>query len=95
MPSPEIPIRHVATLARLELTDEEAARYQEQIGQILHYIDVLGRHNLEGVEPTSHALPVLDVIRADEARPGFSQAEALANAPRRAMDQFQIPKVLE
>lgn len=95
MPSSEIPIRHVATLARLELTDEEAVRYQEQIGQILHYIDVLGWHDLEGVEPTSHALPVLDVIRTDEARPGFSQAEALANAPRRALDQFQIPKVLE
>jgi aspartyl-tRNA(Asn)/glutamyl-tRNA(Gln) amidotransferase subunit C len=38
---------------------------------------------------------VLDVIRTDDARPGFSQAEALANAPRRAMDQFQIPKVIE
>jgi aspartyl-tRNA(Asn)/glutamyl-tRNA(Gln) amidotransferase subunit C len=95
MPSSEIPIRHVATLARLELTDEEAERYQQQIGQILHYIDMLNQHDLDGVEPTSHALPVLDVVRADNPRPGFSQTEALANAPRRAMDQFQIPKVLE
>lgn len=95
MPSPDIHIHKVATLARLALTDEEAARYQEQLGQILHYIDTLSSHDLEDVEPTAHAMPVLDVIRADEPRPGFSQEEALANAPRRVMEQFQIPKVIE
>lgn len=95
MPAPEIDIQHVATLARLALTDAEAAHYQQQLNGILQFIDKLSAQELEGVEPTAHAVPVFDVVRADEPRPGFSQEQALANAPRKAMDQFQIPKVIE
>lgn len=94
MPSPQIDIHHVAKLARLALTEEEAARYQEQLTRILGHINQLSTHTLDA-EPSAHAMPVFDVIRADEARPGFTQEQALANAPRRAMDQFQIPKVIE
>ncbi|MDB6006347.1 MAG: gatC, partial [Prosthecobacter sp.] len=47
------------------------------------------------VEPTAHAMPVYDVLRADESRPGFTQGEALSNAPKRHGDQIQIPKVIE
>ena len=94
MPSPQIDIHHVAKLARLALTEEEAARYQEQLTRILGHINQLSTHTLDA-EPSAHAMPVFDVIRADEARPGFTQEQALANAPRRAMDQFQSPKVIE
>jgi aspartyl-tRNA(Asn)/glutamyl-tRNA(Gln) amidotransferase subunit C len=94
MPSPQIDIHHVAKLSRLALTDEEAARYQEQLTRILGHIDQLSTHTLDA-EPSAHAMPVFDVIRPDVARPGFTQEQALANAPRRAMDQFQIPKVIE
>jgi len=94
MPTPEIDIHHIAKLARLALTEEEARRYQQQLTRILGHIDQLSSHALEA-EPSAHALPVFDVIREDVARPGFTQAEALANAPRRALDQFQIPKVIE
>ena len=94
MPSPQIDIRHIAKLSRLALTDEEAVHYQEQLTRILGHIDQLSSHTLDA-EPSAHAMPVCDVVRADVARPGFTQEEALSNAPRRAMDQFQIPKVLE
>jgi aspartyl-tRNA(Asn)/glutamyl-tRNA(Gln) amidotransferase subunit C len=94
MPSPQIDIRHIAKLSRLALTDEEAVHYQEQLTRILGHIDQLSSHTLDA-EPSAHAMPVFDVVRPDIARPGFTQEEALSNAPRRAMDQFQIPKVLE
>lgn len=91
----QIDIQHVAKLARLSLSDEEATRFASQIDGILNYIDALTRCDLGTAEPTAHAMPVFDVLRADEARPGFSQEQALSNAPRRVGDQFQIPKVLE
>jgi aspartyl-tRNA(Asn)/glutamyl-tRNA(Gln) amidotransferase subunit C len=94
MPSPQIDIHHVAKLSRLALSEDEAARYQEQLTRILGHIDQLSTHTLDA-EPSAHAMPVFDVIRPDVARPGFTQEQALANAPRRAMDQFQIPKVIE
>jgi aspartyl-tRNA(Asn)/glutamyl-tRNA(Gln) amidotransferase subunit C len=94
MPSPQIDIHHIAKLSRLALTAEEAVHYQEQLTRILGHIDQLSSHTLDA-EPSAHAMPVFDVVRADVARPGFTQEEALSNAPRRAMDQFQIPKVIE
>ncbi len=94
MPAPQIDIHHIAKLSRLALTAEEAKRYEEQLNRILGHIDQLSSYPLDA-EPSAHAMPVFDVIRADVARPGFTQQEALSNAPRRAMDQFQIPKVIE
>ena len=91
----QIDIHHVAKLARLSLTEDEAGRYAAQLDGILTYIDTLTRYNLDGVEPTAHAMPVYDVLRADEARPSFTQDQALANAPKRTADQFQISKVVE
>lgn len=90
-----IDIHHVAKLARLTLTEEEACRYASQLDGILSYIDTLTQYDLDGVEPTAHAMPVYDVLRADEPRVGFSQDQALTNAPKRTADQFQISKVIE
>ena len=95
MPAPHINIQHIATLARLSLTEAEAALYTEQLAGILGYIDKLSTYDLEGAEPTAHAIPVLDVLRADVSRPSFTQDEALGNAPKRTADQFQITKVIE
>ncbi len=91
----QIDIHHVAKLARLALTDEEAKRYESQLNGILTYIDTLTRYDLDGVEPTAHAIPVYDVLRADVPRPGLTQDQALSNAPKRHADQIQIPKVIE
>jgi len=90
-----IDIHHVAKLARLALTEDEAQRYAAQLDGILTYIDTLTRYDLGPVEPTAHAIPVYDVMRQDVAREGFSQDQALSNAPKRSADQFQISKVIE
>ena len=91
----QIDIHHVAKLARLTLTEDEALRYAAQLDGILTYIDTLTQHDLAAAEPTAHAMPVYDVLRVDEPRPGFTQEQALSNAPKRSGDQFQIPKVIE
>ncbi len=91
----EINIQNTAKLARLQLSEEEAARYQSQIAGILDYMKVLDGHDLTGVEPTAHAMPVYDVWREDAPRDGFTSEEALANAPRKAQGQFLITRVVE
>lgn len=94
MPSPEINIEHIAKLSRLDLTPEEAQSYKAQLSQILEHIDQLSSYPLDA-EPSAHAMPVFDVVRADVARPGLTQEQALSNAPQSAMDQFRILKVVE
>lgn len=95
MSSPNLDIQKIARLARLKLTDAEAARYEAQLARILEYMNVLEHHDLSGVEPTAHAMPVYDVWREDEARTGFTSEQALANAPRQSNGQFLMPRVVE
>lgn len=95
MPAAHIDIQHVAKLSRLSLTPEEATHYEKQLNGVLAYIDTLTAHDLEGVEPTAHAMPVFDLLRVDEPREGLTQEQCLSNAPKRVGDQFQIPKVIE
>lgn len=92
----EMNIRQVAALARLELSDEEAERYQEQVGQILHYVEQLNAIDVSGIEPTAHAAAMFDVVREDvPTGGGLTREEALSNAPLVAQDQFRLPKVVE
>lgn len=95
MSAHSINIQRIATLSRLKLNDEEAARYEAQLSNILDHMDVLARHDLSGVEPSAHAMPVFDVWRQDESRPGFTAEQALSNAPKKTADQFVIGKVVE
>ena len=95
MSQPVLDVHKVARLARLDLTEEEAAQYQDQLAKVLDYMTVLESHDLSAVEPTQHAMPVYDVWREDEPAPGFTMPEALANAPRKSADQFLMPRVVE
>ena len=83
-------VEHVARLARLALTDAERERMREQLDGILAYIDTL-----RATEPTSHAVPLVNVMRDDENRPCLGQDAALANAPERSGAFFRVPKILE
>lgn len=86
----------VANLARLEITDEEAERFQGQLDQVLAHVEQLEDVDVTGIEPTAHATPVFDVIREDMARDqSFTAEEALRNAPERSQDQFKVVKVIE
>jgi aspartyl-tRNA(Asn)/glutamyl-tRNA(Gln) amidotransferase subunit C len=91
----KIDVAYVAQLARLELTAEETALFQSQLGKVLEHASRLRELDLEGVEAAAHAFPVYDVLRPDEPRPGLTQEEALRNAPRTAHGLFIVPKVVE
>jgi aspartyl-tRNA(Asn)/glutamyl-tRNA(Gln) amidotransferase subunit C len=91
----KIDVRYVAHLARLHLTDDEAACFQGQLEQVLQYVKELGALNVEGVEPTAHATPVQNVFRKDETRPCLEHEKAMANAPSARGGQFVVPKIIE
>ncbi|PYM07005.1 MAG: Asp-tRNA(Asn)/Glu-tRNA(Gln) amidotransferase subunit GatB [Candidatus Rokuibacteriota bacterium] len=88
-------VEHVARLARLELSPEEGERMREQLDRILGYIDKLRQLDTAGVEPTSHAVPMVNVFRDDEPRPCLSPEEMLANAPDRSGEFFRVPRIIE
>lgn len=88
-------VEQVARLARLALSAEEMERMRQQLDRILAYIDKLRQLDTEGVEPTSHAVPMLNVFREDEVRPCFPAEEMLANAPDRSGEFFRVPRIIE
>jgi aspartyl-tRNA(Asn)/glutamyl-tRNA(Gln) amidotransferase subunit C len=88
-------VEHVARLARLALTDAELEKMREQLNGILAYIEKLNVLPTEGVEPTAHAVPLVNVMRDDEPGPCLPRDEALANAPERAGEFFRVPRIIE
>ncbi len=88
-------VEHVARLARLALNDAEIEKMREQLTAILTHIDTLRALDTEQVEPTSHAVPMENVMREDEPRPSLPQEAMLANAPDRSADFFRVPRIIE
>jgi len=88
-------VKYIAHLARLDITDEEAVRFQEQLDHILEHVRKLEEVNVDGVEPMSHAVPVQNVFRKDETRSGLNREEVLSNAPAQHQHQFRVPKIVE
>jgi aspartyl-tRNA(Asn)/glutamyl-tRNA(Gln) amidotransferase subunit C len=88
-------VEHVARLSRLALDDAELERTRAQLSSILAYIDTLRALDTAGVEPTSHAVPMVNVMREDENRPCLTQDEALANAPERSGAYARVPRIIE
>ncbi len=90
-----IDVRYVAHLARLELTPEEEQRLGAQLGEVLGYIDQLQGLDVSGVEPMAHAIPLVNVVRADAVRPSLSHADAMRNAPVQADGLFIVPRIVD
>lgn len=88
-------VRYTAGLARLNLSEEEIAKFQAQLSQVLEYVEKLKEVDVSQVEATAHANPVFNVVREDEPRQWFTPQEALANAPRQANGLFAVPKVID
>ena len=84
-------VEYVARLARLHLSDEEVERMAAELSAVLGHIEHIEELDLEGVEPTSHVVPLENVLRADEPRPCLTREQALANAPEAADDGFAVP----
>jgi aspartyl-tRNA(Asn)/glutamyl-tRNA(Gln) amidotransferase subunit C len=88
-------VEHVAKLARLELSEEEKQVFTEQLNSILKYAEHLNSLDTEGVEPTSHAMPLLNVMREDKTHESLPPDKVFLNAPEEEEGQFKVPAVLE
>ena len=95
MSAAPIDIKYVAHLARLQLTPDEEKKLGEQLGGILGYIEKLKELDVANVEPTAHAVPLVNVTRPDEVRPSLPHEDALRNAPARANALFMVPRIVE
>ena len=84
-------VLHVARLARLDLTGDEADRLTLELGAILEAVSKVAELDLADVPPTSHPLDLVNVWADDEPRPSLPLEEALANAPAREGDLFRVP----
>jgi aspartyl-tRNA(Asn)/glutamyl-tRNA(Gln) amidotransferase subunit C len=87
-------VRHVAKLARLELSDQAITRLTAQLESILRYVAQISRVDVTGVEPMAHALPITNVFRDDVIEPSLPLEKVLANAPETDGPFFKVPKVI-
>jgi aspartyl-tRNA(Asn)/glutamyl-tRNA(Gln) amidotransferase subunit C len=88
-------VEHVARLTRLALTEAELERMREQLNSILAHLDTLRAVDTTGVEPTSHAVDVVTVMREDEVEPCLPRDAMLANAPDRSGELVRVPRIIE
>jgi aspartyl-tRNA(Asn)/glutamyl-tRNA(Gln) amidotransferase subunit C len=88
-------VKYVAHLARIALSPDEQEKFGAQVSGILGYIEKLNQVDVSHIEPTAHAVPLVNVFRPDEVRPSLSNEEALRNAPASANGLFMVPKIVE
>lgn len=88
-------VEHVAKLARLKLTEREKDQFTGQLNAILKYAEKLNELDTEGVPPTSHVIPIANVMRDDVVRESLPIEHVMRNAPDEEDGQFKVPAVLE
>ncbi|TRZ36134.1 Asp-tRNA(Asn)/Glu-tRNA(Gln) amidotransferase subunit GatC [Niallia circulans] len=88
-------VKHVANLARLAITEEEAEQFQKQLDAIITFAEQLNEIDTEGVKPTSHVLDVKNVLREDVAGKGLPVEDVLKNAPEHQDGQIKVPSIIE
>lgn len=88
-------VEHIAKLAHLKLSDTEVRQYSEQLSQILDYVAMIDKLNLDDVEPLSHVLDLVNVLRKDQNLPSLDREEVLANAKESDHPFFIVPRVVE
>ncbi|MGI5287339.1 Asp-tRNA(Asn)/Glu-tRNA(Gln) amidotransferase subunit GatC [Nonomuraea polychroma] len=87
-------VAHLARLSRLALTDDELDHYATQLDAIIEAVAKVSEVAAEDVPPSSHALPLTNVFRADEVRQSLTPEQALSGAPAVQDDRFQVPRIL-
>jgi aspartyl-tRNA(Asn)/glutamyl-tRNA(Gln) amidotransferase subunit C len=87
-------VAHLARLARLAVTDRELDLFAGQLDVILGAVARVGEVVADDIPPTSHAVPLVNVFRPDERRPGLTQEQALACAPAAEDGRFRVPRIL-
>ncbi|MBA0051730.1 Asp-tRNA(Asn)/Glu-tRNA(Gln) amidotransferase subunit GatC [Streptomyces sp. AJS327] len=87
-------VAHLARLARLELKDEELDHFAGQLDDIIGAVATVSDVADEDVPPTSHPLPLTNVMRPDQVRPGLTPEQALSGAPSAEQQRFMVPQIL-
>ena len=95
MPIDRDAVDHVARLARLDLSEDERTRMQAELSAILEHAERIQALDLEGLEPTSHPVPLTNMIRPDEVTPSLARDDALANGPEVEDGRFRVPRIIE
>ena len=95
MPIDRAAVDHVARLARLDLSPDERERMSVELANILEHAERIQALDLDGVEPTAHALPLRNVARPDQVRPSLPQDVAVASAPAAEDGRFRVPRLIE
>ncbi|MHB8129363.1 MAG: Asp-tRNA(Asn)/Glu-tRNA(Gln) amidotransferase subunit GatC [Mobilitalea sp.] len=88
-------IKYVASLAKLNVSDEEKIKVAKDLDHILEYIETMNELDTEGVEPMSHVLPVKNVFREDVVTNQNNRDQLIKNAPKQKDGCFAVPKTVE
>ena len=88
-------VEKIADLARLYITEEEKEKYTTQLNIILEYMEQLNTVDMADVEPLSHPLELINVVRKDEVRPSLPVKDAIRNAAETSGNYFKVPKVIQ
>jgi aspartyl-tRNA(Asn)/glutamyl-tRNA(Gln) amidotransferase subunit C len=87
-------VRHVANLARLDVTDAEVELFSEQLSTIAQHFDDIQALDIADVPPSTHAVPVTNVFREDVVKPSLDRDKAIAGAPAAEDGRFRVPRIL-
>jgi aspartyl-tRNA(Asn)/glutamyl-tRNA(Gln) amidotransferase subunit C len=87
-------VRHVAKLARLAIPEDRLPDFTAKLESILTYVDLLNEVDVSGIEPTSHAIPMTNVLREDVVKPSLVIDDVLRNSPATDGPFFKVPKVI-
>lgn len=88
-------VKHIASLARLKLNDEEVDKYARDLGDIASFVEKLNEVDVTGIEPTAHILDMKNIFRKDELQDSYNREEILRNAPSKEAGCISVPKVVE
>jgi aspartyl-tRNA(Asn)/glutamyl-tRNA(Gln) amidotransferase subunit C len=88
-------VKHVANLARLAITEEEAEKLTNELDAIISFAEQLNELDTENIEPTSHVLDMKNIFREDVSKPGLPVEEVLKNAPDHENGQIKVPAIIE
>ena len=88
-------VAHLARLARLAVTDEELDLFAGQLDAVLDAVAKVGQADVGDVPPTTHAVPMINVMRPDEVRPSLPRDAVLAAAPAAEEGRFRVPRILQ
>lgn len=88
-------VRHIASLAKLKLSEEEVKKFSTELGQITEFVETLKEVDVSSVSPTAYIVDKTNVFREDELKPSFDRELILKNAPSKDAGCISVPKVVE